>query len=37
MRDYFEFVHAEMPLLLDRWQATKAARPSSTATEQGTA
>jgi predicted transcriptional regulator len=26
MRDYFEFVHAEMPMLLDRWQAAKAAR-----------
>ena len=33
MRDYFEFIHDEMPSLLDRWEAIKAdarssARPS---------
>lgn len=26
MRDYFEFVHTEMPSLLDRWEAIKADR-----------
>jgi predicted transcriptional regulator len=26
MRDYFEFVHDEMPSLLDRWEAIKADR-----------
>jgi predicted transcriptional regulator len=26
MRDYFEFVHNEMPSLLDRWEAIKAER-----------
>jgi predicted transcriptional regulator len=29
MRDYFEFVHNEMPSLLDRWEAIKASRAAS--------
>lgn len=29
MRDYFEFVHDEMPALLDRWEAIKAERAAT--------
>ncbi|HEX7746378.1 MAG TPA: helix-turn-helix domain-containing protein [Micromonosporaceae bacterium] len=31
MRDYFEFVHNEMPTLLDRWEAIKAEKAATDA------